>query len=208
VGWWAQSNGEDIILPGGITKATVRGDLFRIREWYGWTGKPNEGVRMIASDIAKGIVERELRWGFRTSKSNWCRVKSGVADAQIFSAENGNCINTDMKVRVKLDDGYSYPGIEWVACDKRPGSRITGWDQMRRMLKNAHPAKHGPREYPGLFIWDVCDQFQRTVPVLPRDEKEPDDVNTDAEDHTADEIRYKVRSIGIIPTSGRTIGMY
>jgi len=210
VGWWAQSNGEDIILPGedGGVRSTVRGDIYRIREWYGWTGKPNEGLRMLATDIAQGIVERELRWGFRREKNNWCRVKGGVADAQIFSAENGNCIATDMKVRTRLDDGYNYPGIGWDPSDKRAGSRVTGWEQMRTMLRNAHPPKYGVREHPGMFIWDNCDQFQRCVPVLPRDEKDPDDVNTEAEDHNADETRYYVRSLGIITVSGTTSGMH
>lgn len=208
VGWWAQSNGEDIIMPGGLVKNTVRGDLFRIREWYGWTGKPNEGIRALATDISRGIVERELRWGFRRIKDDWCRVRPGPADSQIFSAENGNCIATDMEQRVRLDDGHRYPGIRWIAADKRPGSRKTGWEQTRQMLKNAHPPEYGVREKPGLFVWEVCEQFQRTVPVLPRDEDDPDDVDTDAEDHVADEVRYKVRSTGLIAVGGRTVGGY
>ncbi|MBL7146790.1 MAG: terminase, partial [Phycisphaerae bacterium] len=45
VGWWAESDGCDIELPDGSTKSTQRGDLYRIAELYGWTGKPNEGTR-------------------------------------------------------------------------------------------------------------------------------------------------------------------
>ena len=206
VGWWAQSDGSDIVFPDGRYRSTIRGDLFRIQEWYGWTGKPNEGLRMLATDIAKGIVERELRWGLRKRYDNWCRVKPGVADSAIFAAENGNSIAVDMKVRVRMDDGYSYPGIPWLPADKRPGSRVTGWDQMRRMLKNAWPSDLGPREKPGLFVFDRCEQFLRTVPVLPRDEDDPDDVNTDAEDHVADEVRYRVRHVGNSGGSGNTTG--
>ena len=51
-----------------------------------------------------------------------------------------------------------------------------------------------PREDPGLFIFKGrCEQFKRTVPVLPRDEKDLDDVDTDAEDHISDEARYVIR---------------
>lgn len=209
VGWWARSNGEDVRIADGSWKSTIKGDLFRIAEWYGWTGKPNEGQRLLATDISRGIVERELRWGWRSpSDSSWCRVKAGVADSQIFTAENGNCIATDMSNKVRLDNGLVYKGVRWLPADKRKGSRVTGWDQMRRMLKNAHPSPLGPRERPGLFIFDNCENWVRTVPVLPRDEDDMDDVNTDAEDHCADETRYKVRSVGLNTSSGQTTGHF
>jgi hypothetical protein len=219
VGWWAISNGEDIRMPDGKWRSTIRGDIFRVHEWYGWTGKPNEGQRVLATDITRGIIEHELKKGWRLPGEDWQRVYGGVADSQIFSAENGNCIAVDMKTRQRLDDGHRYPGVVWSEADKRPGSRVTGWDQMRRYLKRASPwvtvkdpstgderSIFTPREKPGLFVFSTCDQFIRTVPVLPRDEKEPDDVNTDAEDHVADETRYLVRSLGSVTTAGKTIG--
>jgi len=46
-------------------------------------------------------------------------------------------------------------------------------------------------EEPGLFVFNTCRQFIRTVPVLPRCDKDPDDVNTKAEDHIGDEARYR-----------------
>ncbi len=208
VGWWAVSNGEDLQFPDGTWRSTIRGDVFRIHEWYGWTGKPNEGLRMLASDISEGIVKRELSWGYRRRGESWCRVRGGIADSQIFAAENGNCIATDMRMKVRLDDGFKYPGIQWSEADKRPGSRNTGWTQMRQMLARAHPSKLGPREFPGLFVTKSCDQFVRTVPVLPRDEKDPDDVNTEAEDHIADDTRYLVRSVHSFGKTGQTTGVF
>jgi hypothetical protein len=50
-------------------------------------------------------------------------------------------------------------------------------------------------EAAGLFVFNTCDQFARTVPVLPRDEKDLDDVDTEAEDHIADEVRYRITDI-------------
>jgi hypothetical protein len=47
-------------------------------------------------------------------------------------------------------------------------------------------------EEPGLFVFEHCRQWLRTVPTLPRDEKKPDDVDTDAEDHAGDMTRYRV----------------
>ncbi len=52
------------------------------------------------------------------------------------------------------------------------------------------------RDGPGLYVFDTCRQFIRTVPVLPRDENKPDDVDTAAEEHVADETRYRVLAKG------------
>lgn len=217
VGWWAVSNGEDVQLRDGSWRSTIRGDVFRIREWYGChNNKPNEGLNILASEIAEGIVQREMEWGWRERGTTWCRVKGGIADSQIFAAENGNCIATDMKVKVRLDDGNKYPGIMWSPADKRPGSRVTGWTQVRQRIRNAGPnQKLGPdneviavfpREKAALFVFPNCTAFIETLPVLPRDEKNPDDINTEAEDHVADEVRYFIRSVGQTGSTGTTTG--
>jgi hypothetical protein len=208
LGYWAKSDGSDVQLPSGRWASTVRGDLFRIQEWYGWTGKPDEGLRLLATDISQGAVEREIRWGMRRRQQNWCRVRGGVADSQIFAVENGNCVSTDLKVKVRLDDGFKYPGLIFVPADKRPGSRKVGWNLMRQMFKDAHPLKNRPRERPGLYVFDNCEQFQRTIPTLPRDEDDPDDIDDKAEDHIGDETRYMVRHLGFELRTGNTIGNY
>ncbi len=157
---------------------TVRGDLFHIAEWYGWNGTRNEGVRALASDVGEGVVDREEDWGLKG------RVKPGPADASIFDEENGNNIAKDMAAK----------GCRWNAADKSPGSRKQGWEILRKMIRNAHPVSNGVREYPGLFVFgENCPQFLETFPVLPRDDKDLDDVNTEAEDHCGDMARYRAR---------------
>jgi hypothetical protein len=47
------------------------------------------------------------------------------------------------------------------------------------------------REEAGLFVFDTCKQFIETVPSIPRDQRDMDDVDTDCEDHIADESRYR-----------------
>lgn len=203
VGWWAESDGSDYYDAQGRAHSSVRGDLHRIHEWYIWSGKPNEGRKMLAADIARGIVERQVKWGIHS------QVKPGPADASIFDVENGVSIAQDMGNQVRLDSGRVYPGIRWTPADKRAGSRKNGWELMRKMLKNAHPQKGGlPREHPGLFIHDCCEHFIRTVPVLPRDDKDMDDVDTDTEDHIADETRYRVRASSMRHSSGRSTGLF
>lgn len=177
VGWWAESNGEPAFL-GERVFGTVRGDLFRIGEWYGWNGAPNEGVKMASSDIGRGILEREELWGLKG------RVRLGPADSSIFD---------DFQPGASIAGEMRKVGVHWVPADKRPGSRKQGWNQLRQFLSSAIPGVEGVREAPGLFVFSSCEQFIRTVPVLPRSDKDLDDVDTDAEDHVADEVRYRLR---------------
>lgn len=186
VGWWAESNGEPVVVN-GHQFGTVRGDVYRIAEWYGFSGKPNEGVKMLAGDIGKGILDREDDLGLKG------RVKVGPADTSIFDDyEPGSSVAGDMEKA----------GVKWSRADKGPGSRKQGWEQIRKMLKAAKPKAGVGREEPGLFICERCTQFIRTVPVLPRCNKDPDDVDTTAEDHIGDEVRYRLRHKPKIATGG------
>lgn len=189
VGWYAVSDGTDYTDREGVEHSTVRGDIFRIAEWYGWNGTPNKGLELTAEQLTTGIVERELEMGI------YGRVACGPADTQIFDVESSrrtHSISSEMLKPVKID-GKRYPGIRWERADKRPGSRIQGWDRIRAMLKATIPAKDGTRERPGLFIFkDSNVHWLRTVPSLPRDDKKPDDADSDAEDHAGDETRYMI----------------
>lgn len=119
VGWWAESDGT--VAPDG--RVYPRGTLFRIAEWYGWhQGRPNVGLRMDDTAIARGIREREQRWGLAG------RVKPGPADASIFNADPG---------RESIADVMSKHGVRWTEADKKPGSRVAGWQAVRRMLGEA-----------------------------------------------------------------------
>jgi hypothetical protein len=160
VGWWAQSDGSDVKLKDGTRMPTRKGDLFRIAELYGWTGKPNEGSQELASDIALKIKAVEAKMDLD--------VRPGPADTQIFSKQDGHCIA----------DSMAAEGVYWTEADKSGGSRINGWELMRIHLKNVS-RPYGPR----LFVFPNCRQFIRTVPVLPRDPVKMDDVDTESEDH-------------------------
>lgn len=180
VGWWAESDGTEATLRDGTKKAWPRGTLFRIAERYGWNGKANEGCRMVATEIARLILQDEKAMGMA--------VRPGPADSSIFDAQNGVCIADDM-ARV---------GVRWERADKSPGSRVNGLERIRKYLA---ASLKSPMEDPGLFVFDTCRHFIRTVPVLPRDEKKWDDIDTHAEDHVFDECRYRVLTVKHTTTS-------
>ena len=168
VGWWARSNGEDVTLRDGSTKSYPVGTMFRVHEWYGCArddqGKrrQNEGLKMLAADIAKGIKEREAFFSFK--------VQPGPADSSIYNSENGMCIADDM-----ADEG-----VDWTKADKSPGSRVNGAELIRTMLS---ASLANPMEDPGLFVFNHCRDFIDLMPVMQRDDIKTDDVDTDQEDH-------------------------
>ena len=205
VGWWAESDGTDVKLPNGDIISTVRGDLFRVAEWYGTTGKANQGLQLLATQISAGIIERELTWGI------YGRVSIGPADGSIFDVQNGNSIAVDMAKPVRIG-GKVYRGVDWGRADKSAGSRVNGWEKVRTFLHNALPKKHPsnglplPREKAGLFAFNTCTHFIDLFPILPRDEVKTDDVDTDAEDHIGDEVRYRILDSGVGAIGGTTKG--
>lgn len=199
VGWWAVSDGTEYRDSFGNINQTVRGDLFRISEWYGSTGEPNEGLCLLATQIATGIVERELMQGIRH------RVVPGPADSSIYDVEDGNSIARNMEKPVIIN-GQTHKGVQWVRANKGPGSRIAGWDKMREMMSDAKADEMAPREKPGLFVFDICKNFIELVPILPRDEDNRDDVDTTAEDHIGDEARYMILDLIKGQKSGKTKG--
>jgi hypothetical protein len=180
VGFWAQSNGEPIESTTGRKLGQIPGDLFRIGEWYGCGSEPNTGLRMRASDIARGILERECDMGLSG------RFRPGPADSSIFDKDS-------IDNMYSVADEFHRCGVTWMPCDKSSGSRKLGWQAVRQYLANAMGDENGFREAPGLFILPHCSAFQQLLPVLPRSDKDPDDADTESEDHLADEVRYRVR---------------
>lgn len=174
--WWAECDGTSA-SNGWCPK---KGSLVAIGEWYGWNGKANEGVRMIAAEIARGILKMEGEMGLKGKCTN------GVADSAIFDTENGNCIADDM----------ARAGVRWERCQKGPGSRINGWQILRQHLQAAHKT---PMEEPGVFVFDTCRQLIRTLPTLPRDPRKPEDADSNSEDHCLHGDTVVLTSLGERP---------
>lgn len=173
--WWAESDGETPVeWHDGKLRRFPKGTLFAIRELYGWNGKPNVGVRHSAKKIAQLVraVEEKAYWGDR--------VKKGPADASIYDAEDDETES--------IADRMKSAGVEWVPANKVAGSRVQGAEKIVEMLR---ASMQFPMEGPGLYVTTDCPQMIRTFPELPKDPTNPDDVDTDAEDHLWDLTRYR-----------------
>ena len=161
-GWYAVSDG-NWGLP--------RGALVKYREWYGSVA-PNEGVRMEAGLVARGIKLREQNEP----------IKYGAADPSIFIRDGGPSIAEMMAVE----------RVQWRRADNK---RIPGWQQLRHRLV-------GENGQPMIYFFDVCVDTIRTLPVLQHDERDLEDLDTEGEDHAGDETRYACMSRPYVPRAG------
>ena len=176
--WWLESNGEPLHLPNGRVVGEVKGDLVLFAEWYGTTGNDNEGLRMTARDIGRGIMDRQKDMGIRK------RVLFGPADSAIFNKDenrNDSSIASDMEAE----------GVVFEKADKSPGSRIRGAEVFRERLEGSKQVA-GMRDRRGIFICDRCKYWIDLVPPMPRSTVNPDDVPETYEDHPWDSTRYRL----------------
>lgn len=77
-------------------------------------------------------------------------------------------------------------------------ARIDGWARVRDYLRPVEAPSEVPGEKPivkvGLHVFSTCVNLIRTLPMLVHDQKDPEDLDTDGEDHAADALRYGLMS--------------
>jgi hypothetical protein len=176
VGWYCVANGEAVTLNDGTRFAPKRGSIIRFAEWYGTSGGINEGLRMSDQEIASGIMDKEMSL---LSRKVICDLpQDGPADPSIFNTRKD--VDSTGEVMKK-------EGVGWLMADHSNGARKNGWQLIRNMLKNVVN-----NEGPGLYFTKSCRYARKFMPDTPRDEEDPDDVDTETEDHLQDELRYRV----------------
>lgn len=100
------------------------------------------------------------------------RIRYGVADPSIF-ANNGGPSIAEMMLVV---------GCHWLRGDN---AREAGWEQLRKRLEGPTPL---------IYFDQSCVHTIRTLQMLQHDDKDAEDIDTEAEDHAADETRYACMS--------------
>jgi hypothetical protein len=176
--WYAQADGTEAILPNGRRFCPPRDSIIVIHEWYGARGV-NEGLKMPAKSVARGILDMEQ--SLKTGQWIQRPVRPGPADNSIADTQNPKTPT--------IADDMGAKGVRWEKSDKKPGSRKIGLELMRTML--AESGKDHPED-PCLYIFDHCRNLLEHLPVLQRDEKDPEDVDSKQEDHDYDSLRYRV----------------
>jgi hypothetical protein len=170
VHWWAVVQ-DDTVHDG---KVLPRGALVNYREWYG-ASKPNVGLKMTADEVAKGIVAREKIDGKRE------KVAYGVLDPAAFAVINGPSIAETM-----LRNGVAFRRADNTRVSRM--KRAGGWNEVRSRLKGDGDGR------PMVYFFDHCRDLIRTVPMMVHNSIEPEDLDTDSDDHAVDSFRYAMMS--------------
>ena len=105
-------------------------------------------------------------------------IRYGVLDASTW-AKRGD-------IGPSIAETMIQQGCRWRPSDRTPKSRISGKLEIHKRLKIVDEKK----KEPGIRIFSSCRNLIRTLPLLPLDDHNPEDVNTDAEDHAYDALRY------------------
>jgi hypothetical protein len=80
-------------------------------------------------------------------------------------------------------------GCRWRPSDRSKGSRIAGKNELHKRLK-VDPFLNEPK----IKFFSTCTETISQLPALPLDKKNPEDVDTNSEDHIYDAIRYGISS--------------
>ena len=159
------------------------GCLYRYREWYGCKPRQaNVGLELTPVQIADGILEREA-----SEIEDNIKVLR-VADPAIFDKSRGDSVADQMA-----------PGFmgrhKGVLFNRGDHARIPGKMQIHERLRFDEKGR------PKLQVFNTCKEFLRTFPTLPYSTKKPEDVDSDAEDHIYDELRYVCMDHPVAPKS-------
>jgi hypothetical protein len=92
---------------------------------------------------------------------------------------------------------YADAGVQ---LERAVNDRVVGWQQVHSFLSRKGPAcavhhAAGLEECPMLHVFASCGDLIRTLPALPHDARRVEDVDTTAEDHAPDALRYGLMSL-------------
>ena len=156
------------------------GVIYRICELYGVQHSGNEAVANMGVKWPPDKVFAEIQKCEREHPYLAGKRITGVADPAIWKADGG----------VSIAETATHYGIFFQQADNE---RIPGWMQMHyRMMFDEDG-------FPQMYIFKTCKNFIRTITTLQYDPHKAEDLDTDGEDHAADETRYFCQSRPIKP---------
>jgi len=125
--------------------------------------------KVTATDLADMILEAE----------DGEKIRYGVLDSSLWHnrGDTGPSLAEQMIMK----------GCRWRPSDRSRGSRVAGKNELHRRLQVDEFT-----EEPRLVFFNNCTNTISQLPALPLDKNNPEDVDTNAEDHLYDALRYGV----------------
>ena len=126
-------------------------------------------TKVIATDLADKVMELE----------DGENIRYGVLDSSLWHkrGDTGPSLAEQMIMR----------GCRWRPADRSKGSRVAGKNELHRRLQVDEYT-----EEPRLVFFNSCTNTISQLPVIPLDKNNPEDVDTNSEDHLYDALRYGV----------------
>ena len=126
--------------------------------------------KVTATDLADMIIQAEANDG---------TIRYGVLDSSLWHKRGDT--------GPSLAEQMNHKGCRWRPSDRSRGSRVAGKNEMHRRLQVDEFT-----EEPRLIFFSNCTHVIAQIPTLPLDKKNPEDVDTNAEDHLYDALRYGI----------------
>ena len=126
--------------------------------------------KVTATDLADMILDAESEDG---------TIRYGVLDSSLWHkrGDTGPSLAEQMNMK----------GCRWRPSDRSRGSRVAGKNEIHRRLQVDEFT-----EEPRLVFFSTCTNTIAQLPSIPLDKKNPEDVDTNAEDHLYDALRYGI----------------
>ena len=163
------------------------GRLYRFGEMYGWNGMPNMGIRQTDSEIAEGIIQKEIdlriRMPDKTLTKNIVRIAGPDCWNKKPDYKGGGQGPSTTETFQKYNLFFSKGDADRVLKVRQFHERLRIMDDARPMMQ----------------VYDTCHHFIRTIPLLQADEAKPEDVDTKLEDHVYDEACHIFMARPITP---------
>ncbi len=128
--------------------------------------------KVLATDLADMILDLEAEDG---------NIKYGVLDSSLWHkrGDTGPSLAEQMILK----------GCRFRPSDRSKGSRVSGKNEIHRRLQIDEFTNE-----PRLVFFNTCNEIISQLPSIPLDKKNPEDVDTKAEDHLYDALRYGIMS--------------
>ena len=123
-----------------------------------------------AKDLAFAILDAERNDG---------QMSYGVLDS--------SCWHKRGDTGPSLAEQMISVGCRWRPADRSKGSRVAGKNELHRRLQVDKVT-----EQPGITIFNTCTNLIAQLPIIPLDKTNSEDVDTRAEDHLYDALRYGI----------------
>ena len=126
--------------------------------------------KVTATDLADMILDAESADG---------TIRYGVLDSSLWHnrGDTGPSLAEQMNMK----------GCRWRPSDRSRGSRVAGKNEIHRRLQVDEFT-----DEPRLVFMESCTNTIAQLPSIPLDKKNPEDVDTHAEDHLYDALRYGI----------------